>query len=138
MAEGEARLTPCETETPKSTKNSCFKAGSDYTSHPKLTVGDRFVFTLRFELFHFLKSSLILSLNIGKHFFKLFYAFHFTPHTLCDRAIITGRVIIDIKLTVATSFEAAPVSRSYFAANIIVLFALGVAEVMQRDVRSAP
>ena len=35
VAEGEARLTPCETETPKSTKNSCFKAGSDYSSHPK-------------------------------------------------------------------------------------------------------
>ena len=34
MAEGEARLTPCKTETPKSTKNSCFKAGSDYSSHP--------------------------------------------------------------------------------------------------------
>ena len=30
-------LVPCETETPKSTKNSCFKAGSDYTFHPKQT-----------------------------------------------------------------------------------------------------
>ena len=38
---------------------------------------------------------------------------------------MTGKVIIEMKLTTATVCDARPVSLPYFAANITVLFALG-------------
>ena len=50
-------------------------------------------------------------------------------------AIITGSVNIDTKLLNATTFDAVPVSLSYFAENITVLFALGAAdEIIQATV----
>ena len=43
----------------------------------------------------------------------------------CARAIITGIVKIDNTLTKDVTFDASAVSRSYFAANITVLLAVG-------------
>lgn len=49
-----------------------------------------------------------------------------------------GIVIIEIKLTSATVFEATPVSLSYFEANINVLFAQGTLAVIALATSSVP
>ena len=49
-----------------------------------------------------------------------------------------GKVIIEMKLTTATVWEASPVSRSYLAENITVLFAVGAPTEIERATRRAP
>ena len=51
---------------------------------------------------------------------------------------MTGKVIIEIKLTTATVCEARPVLRSYFAANITVLFAVGAPAEIESATSSEP
>ena len=55
---------------------------------------------------------------------------------MLESAIINGMVIMEIKLTIATVFEAKTESLPYLAANITVLLAVGaLAEIIKADSR---